>query len=280
MHRLVIASFALVTSFFFAANAEAHFVLKTPASFQKQSVLGDPQKAPPCGGTGVATGEVTTYKAGDTISVTLDETVTHPGHYRVAIGKNGPDDLPPEPPVTKGTTDCGSTTIMNPPVFPVLVDGALVHTKAFTGTQTIQLKLPADFTCTNCTLQVLEFMGQHGLNVPGGCFYHHCATITVTGNASTMDAGASGSSGSSSSSSGGATSGGATSSGATSGGTSGASSSSGTGPTETASSSTSSGEAGDGGCSLAGRSGNGFTLGLLALLGVFAYGAARKRPGA
>jgi uncharacterized protein (TIGR03382 family) len=39
--------------------------------------------------------------------------------------------------------------------------------------------LPADKTCTNCTLQVLEFMSNHGLNMPGGCYYHHCATINI-----------------------------------------------------------------------------------------------------
>jgi hypothetical protein len=270
MHRSLIASLALLVAVSFAPQAEAHFVLKTPASFQKQGPLGDPQKVPPCGGAGEATGEVTKYKAGDTVTITLDETIFHPGHYRIAIGQNGPKDLPEEPPVTKGTTDCGFTTIMNPPVFPVLADGALLHTKSFSGTQTIKVKLPDNFTCTNCTLQVLEFMGQHGLNVPGGCFYHHCANITVAANASTTDAGADDAAPSGSSSSSGA---GSSSSGAS------GTSSGGSGSPEETSSSTSSGasSSGDGGCSLAGRSGNGFTWGLLALLGVFAYGATRKR---
>jgi len=39
--------------------------------------------------------------------------------------------------------------------------------------------LPSNVRCTNCTLQVFQFMSQHALNVPGGCFYHHCATINV-----------------------------------------------------------------------------------------------------
>jgi hypothetical protein len=49
-------------------------------------------------------------------------------------------------------------------------------------------------TCTKCTLQVIEFMSNHGLNNPGGCFYHHCADISIQpaggGGASGGDAGA------------------------------------------------------------------------------------------
>src|SRR5262249_1447752 len=35
--------------------------------------------------------------------------------------------------------------------------------------------LPADVTCTQCTLQVLEYMSHH----PAPCFYHHCADIAI-----------------------------------------------------------------------------------------------------
>jgi MYXO-CTERM domain-containing protein len=46
-------------------------------------------------------------------------------------------------------------------------------------------------TCaSNCVLQVAEFMSDHGLNNPGGCFYHHCANITIQ--AGGTDAGAHG----------------------------------------------------------------------------------------
>lgn len=167
----------LLASLTFAGRTEAHFKLNAPASFQAQDGLGDPQKLAPCGGPGTATGTVTTYKAGDTISVSLDETIFHPGHYRVTLGKNGVGDLPTDPPVKVGATACGSTVVQSPAVYPVLVDGALEHTTSFNGTQTISVKLPADVTCTNCTLQVLEFMSSHG----APCFYHHCATISITG---------------------------------------------------------------------------------------------------
>jgi uncharacterized protein (TIGR03382 family) len=164
-----------------AQSSLAHFYLEAPPSAFAQNVLGDPQKAPPCGNVNgtPATNVVTTYEAGQTISIQFRETIFHPGHYRVALGVTGPMSLPAEPLVTPGLTDCGSTTIQNPPAFPVLADGALLHTRAFSGAQSFQVTLPSNVTCTNCTLQVIQFMSQHGLNVPGGCFYHHCATINV-----------------------------------------------------------------------------------------------------
>lgn len=168
-------------SLFLASPALAHFILEAPANDSEQNLLGDPQKAPPCGDQGMSTpsGVVTTFVAGQTITIKLSETIFHPGHYRVALGLNGPGDLPAEPPVDAGTTACGSAPIDANPQFPVLADGLLVHTTAFSGKQSFQVTLPADKTCTNCTLQVLEFMSNHGLNMPGGCYYHHCATINI-----------------------------------------------------------------------------------------------------
>ena len=158
--------------------AQAHFMLTSPPSWRLLNSYGDPQKVGPCGdeGTAPASGIVTPFTAGETISITLDETIFHPGHYRVALALTDRSELPPEPPVTPGDTPCGSAPIMDPPVFPVLVDGALVHTEPFTGSQTIQVTLPSDVTCTQCTLQILEFMSDHA----APCFYHHCADISIT----------------------------------------------------------------------------------------------------
>jgi hypothetical protein len=164
--------------------ANAHFVLQSPSAMTEQNVLGDPQKAPPCGddGSAVATGAVTTYQAGETITITIDETIYHPGHYRVALAVNDPSELPDPPPVTPdNVSPCGSAPIDPAPVFPVLADGVLEHSADFGAPQTIQVTLPDDISCTNCTLQVIQFMTDHGLNDPGGCFYHHCATIAIEG---------------------------------------------------------------------------------------------------
>jgi MYXO-CTERM domain-containing protein len=162
------------------ATSQAHFVLTSPPAMYEQNALGDPQKAPPCGdqGTAVATGQVTSYQGGDTITVSIDETIFHPGHYRIALALD--DGIFPEaPPVTPGTTPCGSAPIDPAPAFPVLADGVWVHTEAFDGPQSIDITIPDGVSCTHCALQVIQFMSNHALNDPGGCYYHHCATISV-----------------------------------------------------------------------------------------------------
>jgi MYXO-CTERM domain-containing protein len=164
------------------APASAHFVLSKPAAALTQDALGSPQKAPPCGDEGGSptTGMVTAYQAGQTITVTIDEKIFHPGHYRISLGVNGPGDIPVEPVVTAGAnTPCGTAPIQATPVFPVLADGVFEHKAPFSGPQSITITLPADVTCDHCTLQVLEFMSEHPLNVPGGCYYHHCADISI-----------------------------------------------------------------------------------------------------
>jgi hypothetical protein len=164
-----------------ASSSEAHFILASPPATLAQSDLGDPQKAPPCGdnGSGVPTGIVTTFQQGQTITVTIEETVFHPGHYRIALAVNDVSELPPEPIVTPGATPCGSAPIMDPPVFPVLADGVFEHTAPLSGPQSIDITLPDDVTCDHCVLQIIQFMSDHALNDPGGCYYHHCAEIAL-----------------------------------------------------------------------------------------------------
>ena len=174
----------------FAPPAQAHFILQSPPSWMSQNLLGSPQKLGPCGdeGGGTPSGTVTAFQAGQTITLTIDEKIPHPGHYRVALAVHDRSELPPEPTVTPGSTPCGSAPIQNPPVFPVLADGLFIHTSAFSSPQSAQITLPAGVSCDHCTLQVIEFMSDHGLNNPGGCFYHHCADIAIQ--AVVVDAGA------------------------------------------------------------------------------------------
>jgi hypothetical protein len=185
MRHLALAVLILATMGL--SSALAHFKLNAPASMTVQDGTGNPQKSAPCGLSDSATvadqstktNAVTMAQAGTFIRVEIAETITHPGHYRVAIAQTMAQ-LPADPPVTAGTMACGTTTIMSTPIMPVLADGLFVHTAAFGGPQTAMVPLPPGFTCTNCVLQVEQFMSNHGLNNPGGCFYHHCATVTIT----------------------------------------------------------------------------------------------------
>jgi uncharacterized protein (TIGR03382 family) len=161
-----------------APPARAHFNLVKPASWANQDSDGDPQKSPPCGNEfAVETGIVNEYKVGDTIDITIRETIPHPGHYRVSLARDQaslPDD--PDSEVVPGPTDCGSLAIKTNPTLPLLADGLLVHTRAFSGPQTMKVTLPAGMLCDHCVLQIVEFMSDHG----APCFYHHCANIKIT----------------------------------------------------------------------------------------------------
>jgi MYXO-CTERM domain-containing protein len=183
--RALLLVAAIGASMLAPVTAQAHFVLTSPPAAAEQGGLGDPQKAPPCGddGTTVTTDIITPFSAGDTVTITIDEKIPHPGHYRISLAINDPSELPAEPAVHEGDMACGTADIMDPPVFPVLADGVFDHDAPFGEPQSIDIVLPDDVNCDHCTLQVIEFMSDHGLNMPGGCFYHHCATISIQGGA-------------------------------------------------------------------------------------------------
>jgi MYXO-CTERM domain-containing protein len=170
---LVVGTGSLLVS----AAADAHFVLKAPANWAMQDSFGGPQKMGPCGNEApqTPTNAVTPYQPGDQVMIQLDETIFHPGHYRVALAATQ-SQLPPEPVVTPTAQDqCASAAVQDNPTLPILQDNLLVHTAPFTGTQSFTVTLPTNPPCTDCVLQVLEFMSSHG----APCFYHHCANITI-----------------------------------------------------------------------------------------------------
>lgn len=167
-----------VACVFSPASVQAHFILVTPDSWMSQDSYGLPEKLGPCGdeGGGTPTGSVTAFQPGQTIAVTIDEVIFHPGHYRVALAVNDRGELPAEPDVMPSAGDpCGSAAIQDHPMLPILADNVLPHTQPFAAPQAFTFTLPTGITCTRCTLQVLEFMSNHG----APCFYHHCADLSI-----------------------------------------------------------------------------------------------------
>ena len=168
----------LVTIACFSGAAQAHFNLIMPPPADSASDGG--KGAPPCGPT-TASGVVTPVQGGHPITVSLNETVLHPGHYRIALSINSRSELPADPvAVTDASGNSVSAPFEDPAVFPVLADDVFDHT---TGTTPIpfstQVMLP-NVTCSKCTLQVIEFMAKHGPNPGGGFYYHHCADLAIT----------------------------------------------------------------------------------------------------
>jgi gluconolactonase len=181
-----------------ASTADAHFVLVEPAATLMQNNLGDPQKIAPCGGVsanpgrgtpanpGTPTNAVTQLKGGSMLHVKVQETVFHPGHYRVALART-PVQLPADPAVTTRDSERGpwsvSAAIQNPTMPPVLVDGLFPHTERATGAFETDIAIP-NVNCPNCVLQVIQFMAEHARNADGDFSYHHCATVQITADAS------------------------------------------------------------------------------------------------
>jgi hypothetical protein len=181
-----------------ARTTSAHFKLFEPTSWIIEDDRGDPQKTGPCGGSNFDWGKpsyvINKAIGGQKLHLKIQETIYHPGHYRVALAVNSPTELPPDPKVMTTDTDKGprsvSAEIETPPKAPVLADGLFVHaTRPSTcppagicsvpGFWEADVQLP-NVTCKKCTLQIAQFMAEHAFNNPGGYTYHHCADIQIT----------------------------------------------------------------------------------------------------
>jgi len=166
--------------------ASAHFKLLEPASWLIENNRGDPQKSGPCGGTNTDWGKpsylVTKAVGGQKLHLKVQETIYHPGHYRVALAVNSPTELPLDPAATTRDTEKGpwsvSAAIQNPPQAPVLADGLWPHTGKVDAPFETDIQLP-NINCRKCTLQVVQFMAEHGVNNPGNYTYHHCADVQI-----------------------------------------------------------------------------------------------------
>ncbi len=174
-----------------AAPAYAHFILVAPDAWVEVNVLGDPQKAAPCGTSditaGTPTGKVTAMTGGDMLHIKIKETIYHPGHYRVALAVLDRKELPADPEATTKEGARGPISVsgkIDPaPKPPVLADGLFLHRErpAKDTFWETDIKLP-NINCDKCTVQVLQFMEEHGLNKEGEFSYHHCADLKITAN--------------------------------------------------------------------------------------------------
>jgi hypothetical protein len=169
---LATAFFALVGSM--PAPARAHLGLITPASRYGPDVL----KTGPCG---VAEGErtriVTYYEPGETIEVSWDEYIDHPGHFRIAFDPDGDDDfVDPSTMMELYSNDA------------VLLDGIPDEgpgERDYVATVTLP-----DVACDNCTLQVIQVMyDKPPYTTPGNDIYYQCADLVLRWGGAPPDAG-------------------------------------------------------------------------------------------
>jgi hypothetical protein len=147
-----------------STTASAHIALRSPAPRTVE------QKAGPCGAAGSTRGTtVTTYQPGETITIEWDETVDHPGHYRIAFDDDG-NDVFVNP---MRASDNFAFTLVEP-----IADKTGGH-------YTQQVTLPTT-PCNNCTLQLMQIMTTVE---PYNSFYYQCADIVISGDVPPPDNG-------------------------------------------------------------------------------------------
>jgi hypothetical protein len=192
-----------------ATHAHAHIKQLKPASWLIESNLGAPQKGSPCGpgdarpfiGDDVqpipVSDAVTTFRAGETIAVEWDETVYHPGYFRISLARTRAaeatsEDFPDPPLIDPMACTFDEAAVATTPHDNVLADGLFKSTEVFGEGRSLkhEVTLP-DEPCDHCTLQIVQVMKDHG---GSSCFYFHCAEIEiVAAGEGGSDAGAAGS---------------------------------------------------------------------------------------
>jgi hypothetical protein len=185
LSALVAASATLI-----AADAAAHIDLHTPPMRD-----GD-QKVGPC--EGEAAGARVDLTAGDTFSITWDETIQHPGHFRIAIDEDGEDGF------ATSETLAEFDNIMG--------EGGIILVESVPDGDGDQQAYEHDITvpnvnCEECTLQLVQVMTENATLDLAEDLYFRCADIRITGaSGEGGSGGGSGSGGSSSSGNGGSSS--------------------------------------------------------------------------
>lgn len=145
-----------------AASASAHITLTYPTPRYDPTQL----KTGPCGMlNGPKSANVTTFKPGDKIVVKWDETIDHPGHFRIAFDDDG-DDAFQDP---AAFDDIGSGA-------PILIDGIADKNG---GAYEQEITLP-DIECDNCTLQVIQVMTDKAPYGDGNDIYYQCADLVLS----------------------------------------------------------------------------------------------------
>ncbi len=189
--KLVIgaATIALAGAWLSPARAHAHFTLLKPDSWLVEDALGGPQKGGPCGPGGYDDVEpvpyssaVTTFHAGDTVSVQWQEEIYHPGYFRIALAPVAAKDATstdfPDPPLTDAVAcNYDKAAVPTGAHDNVLADGLFMTDTQLANNRSLMqdVTLPNQ-PCDHCTLQVVQVMEGHG---PPNCFYFHCADITI-----------------------------------------------------------------------------------------------------
>lgn len=112
---------------------------------------------------------ITTFTAGETITVRFTETIDHdPAHYRIALSYGGDQDF----------VDPTDFEDIGPEELPILLDGIPDAEGGNNQAYNITVTLP-DISCEICTLQVMQVMKESFRTSLEGALYYTCADIVI-----------------------------------------------------------------------------------------------------
>ena len=157
---------------FAPTTTQAHIALINPVPREAA------QKSGPCGRAGsLRSNNISVFEPGETITVSWNETIGHPAHYRISLDENGDDDFA-EPAHYEDyyTNDT------------VILDN--IPDNAGTGPYSVEITLP-NIECENCTLQLVQVMkDKPPYEIGTNDLYYQCADIVIRAPGSSADAGA------------------------------------------------------------------------------------------
>ncbi len=153
-------------------TASAHIHLTSPDNRL------DDQKTGPCGKAGSRVrAPVETWVAGETVTVVFDETIEHPGWFRIMLDPSGGQDFP-IPDAFDDTDAPGGDSL-------VLWQAEDTERR---GHHEVEIVVP-DIVCDTCVLQVIQVMTDKAPYGDGNDLYFQCADVEIVANADDTDAG-------------------------------------------------------------------------------------------
>ena len=156
-----------VVSLAVVSSASAHITLRIPAP---RTAAPNGQKGPPpCGTLGPA--KPNEYRPGESIMVEFQETIPHPGRFRIALAPRGTTF--PNPMTVKDT----NTTL------PLFIDGLFPKNGGGGATTHRQMITFPSTPCDDCVLQILQVMKVNPPYASGADqdIYYQCADIVLKG---------------------------------------------------------------------------------------------------
>lgn len=181
-----IGTYSVLTLLGMTATASAHIHLTYPKS-RTDLPTGD-QKEQHCGNPLYVRADnptrTTTFAPGSTITVTWDETIDHPGYFRIALQPDGEIFPIPDVPEGGGFPTENRTGQIDEATGAIIIADAIPD-----GRVNMPIQLP-DIECTNCTLQFIQMMTDkppYTTDLNSDDIYFNCADISLVAGATNPD---------------------------------------------------------------------------------------------